>query len=77
MRGLWPKLTKKAEFEAGGFEVILNLRSMSIRQFLHGFEFDDDLVEADEVRDVFAFQRGSFVVEVEPASRNSISRHSW
>jgi hypothetical protein len=44
---------------------------MSVCQFLHSLEFDDDFVVADEIRDVFAFQRGSFVVELQPRLRNA------
>ena len=64
------KVDEKSEFEASSFEIILNLRAMRVRQLFDGFEFSDDLVVTDEVRDIFASQLCSFVFELQTGLRN-------
>ena len=64
------EIDEEGELEAGGLEVILHLGTMGVRQLLHGFDLDDDFVVADEVGDVFAFELGAFVVELEARLRD-------
>jgi hypothetical protein len=65
------KVDEKSEFEASSFEIILNLRAMRVRQLFDGFEFNDDFVVTNEVRDIFAVQLCSFVFDLQTGLRDS------
>lgn len=46
------EVDQQSAWTACGFQIIQQLGSVLIRQLLHGFEFDDDLLVADQVGDV-------------------------
>ena len=49
---------EEAEFHAGGFGVIDDLRAMLVGEIRHGFEFENDLVVANHIRDEGVAQLG-------------------
>ena len=48
--GMMAEIHKEGEAMAGSFQIIMDLRAMFIAQRGDGFEFDDQLPEADEIR---------------------------
>jgi len=52
------EVDEEAEFHAGGFEVIEDLRAMLVGEIRHGFEFENDLVVANHIRDEGVAQLG-------------------
>jgi len=57
------KIYQYPQFELRCFEIVLHLGSMFIRQLCHRFEFEDDLLKTNEVRNVGREQRSAFVFQ--------------
>jgi hypothetical protein len=50
-RCVW--MGEQPDLQPSGLEVILHLRAMLVRQFLHRLEFDNNFIEADKIRFIF------------------------
>ncbi len=46
------EVDEKAKTMAGGFEIVVNLSAVFVRQVGNGLEFDNDFLVADEIRNV-------------------------
>jgi hypothetical protein len=57
------------EAELGGIQVIQNLSAVFVREMRNRFQFDDDFIETDEIRDESLLQRRAFVIEPQDALR--------
>ena len=47
-----PEVHKEPKLKPGGAKIILNLSTMFIDQFLDCLKFNDDLIEANQIRHV-------------------------
>lgn len=52
---------QQSQLEAGCFQVILNLRTMFVRQFSDCFQFEDDLIETNKIGPINAAKREALV----------------
>jgi len=50
------EIDQEVNLEAGGFQVIMQLRSVLVGQLGNGLDFQNDLIEQDEVRNVTLLQ---------------------
>jgi hypothetical protein len=57
------EVDQQTESEARCFEVIVDLRSMLVRQLRNRLDFYDDLIEAQKIGLVFLFQRPALVTQ--------------
>jgi len=64
------EVDEQSKLDFRRFEIVLHLGSVLIRQVLHGLEFEDDLLVADEVRLVSSSQRSGLVVECQRLLRD-------
>ena len=58
---LGSKIDEQTEFHTGGFEVVDELRAMLVGESRDGFEFKDDLVAANHIRDEGVAQLAALV----------------
>src|SRR5262245_17392112 len=66
------KVDQKAKFKAAGFQVIENLGSMLVSDFADGLEFNDYLVVADKVGEIFLVENSTSIFQ-----RQSGLRDCW
>jgi hypothetical protein len=59
--GMVPEVDEEAEFATGGVEVVQYLSAVLVNERRHGFEFYENVAEADQVRGIALFERATFV----------------
>src|SRR5208282_3395746 len=63
--GVVAEIDEQAQATASSLQVVVNLGTMRVSQFLEGLDFENDLIEKDEIRNVFLLQRLSLVMQGE------------
>ena len=56
------EVIEKSEVKTGKGEIVADLCLVYVKQFTHGFEFDDNLVVTDKVSYVVSLQQSAFVM---------------
>jgi hypothetical protein len=67
--GIVAKVDEEAEAEAGGLEVIMDLGAVPVGELGNGLDFEDDLVETDEVGLVGLLQEPSLIPQLQISLR--------
>ena len=63
------EVDKQSEFQSSGFEIVVNLSPVFVRQRRNGFNFDDDQIVAKEIRLKLLIELPLFIYKAQLALR--------